>query len=260
MKDFEGARPPVEVEGPSTRDQPRPWTPPLERPARLALVVTEQLLRRIAFDEFPAGSHLPTEPNLAAEFKVSRTVIREAVRTLEDKGVISARQGRGTVVSDRTQWSPFDPLIISIRLETEPTTKLFRDLADVRLAVECQLARSAALTAEQSVVAELATVVDQQRQLTTTDPRYTDLDMRFHYLIAEASNNQIGRGIMLTLAPALRAMRRFTNEIPDARSHTIEWHGRILDRIRDGDPDGADSAMLRHLSWSRDQVPSLSLK
>ncbi len=234
------------------------WTPPATRPPRLASAVTEQLGRRIASGEFPAGSHLPTEPNLAAEFKVSRTVIREAVRALEEKGVLSARQGRGTVVSDRAQWSPFDPLVISMRLETEPTTKLFRDLSDVRLVVECQLARAAALAAEPVQLDRLATVITEQANLDIADPHYTDLDVEFHYLIAEASNNQIGRGIMLTLAPALRAMRRLTNAIPDARTHTQEWHGHILERVRAGDPDGAGAAMLTHLSWSREHFLSLT--
>ena len=247
-------------ESPDGTRSPRPaplWVPPADRPARLALAVTEQLLRRIAVGEFPAGSHLPTEPTLAGQFKVSRTVIREAVRSLEDKGVLSARQGIGTVVSDRAQWSPFDPLVISARLETEPTTKLFRDLADVRLAIECQLARSAAVAATPARLRELAQVVEEQRQLPISDPRYTDLDVQFHYLIAEASDNQIGRGIMLTLAPALRAMRRLTNAIPDATLHTNEWHGRIVDRIRAGDPEGASDAMQKHLSWSREHFLSL---
>jgi len=257
VKRVEGTSPSVPVEALTAPAQGPVWTPSVERPARLAPAVTEQLLRRIAFGEFPAGSHLPTESSLAAEFKVSRTVIRESVRALEDKGVIAARQGRGTVVSDRTQWSPFDPLIISVRLETETSTKLFRDLSDLRVAVECQLARSAALAASLSDLDKLATVVEQQARLTVADPRYTDLDVEFHYLVAEASNNQIGRGIMLALAPALRAMRRLTNEIPDARSHTNEWHGRILEHIRVGEPDGADSAMLEHLSWSRGHFLSL---
>ena len=57
---------------------------------------------------------------------------------------LSAQQGRGTVVSERDQWSPFDPSIISARLESESSTKLFRDLAEIRMAIECQLAESAA--------------------------------------------------------------------------------------------------------------------
>jgi DNA-binding FadR family transcriptional regulator len=233
------------------------WWPPADRPARLAPIVTEQLLRRIARGDFPAGSYMPTEPRLAAEFKVSRTVIREAVRALEEKGVLSAQQGRGTVVSDRSQWSPFDPLVISVRLETEPTTKLFRDLADIRLAVECQLSLSAAANATAAMLGEMTRVVEEQRQLPISEPRYTDLDLEFHQLIAEASGNQIGLGIMLTLAPALRAMRRLTNEIPDATAHTREWHGRVLDRIRARDSEGASAAMREHLAWSREHFLSL---
>ena len=161
------------------------------------------------------------------------------------------------MVSERGQWSPFDPLVISTRLETEPTTKLFRDLADVRLAIECQLARSAAVAAVPARLRDLTRVVEEQRKLPISDPRYTDLDVEFHYLVAEASDNEIGRGIMLTLAPALRAMRGLTNAIPDAALHTNEWHGRIVDRIQARDPEGASRAMYKHLSWSREHFLSL---
>jgi DNA-binding FadR family transcriptional regulator len=238
-------------------NQTATWMPPADRPARLAPVVTEQLLRRIARGDFSAGSYMLSELRLAAEFKVSRTVIRESVRALEQKGVLSAQQGRGTVVSDRSQWSAFDPLVISVRLDTEPTTELFRDLADIRLAVECQLSNSAAMNASAAMLGEMTRVVEEQRQIPISEPRYTDLDIEFHHLIAEASGNQIGQGIMLTLAPALRAMRRLTNEIPDATAHTREWHGRILDRIRARDPEGASAAMRKHLGWSREHFLSL---
>ena len=196
---------------------PSTWATPADRPARLGPAVTEQLLRRIAFGEFPPGAYLPTEPLLALQFKVSRTVIRESVRALEDKGVLSAQQGRGTVVSERDQWSPFDPSIISARLESESSTKLFRDLAEIRMAIECQLAESAALNAEPATLAELERVVDEQDRLTISDPHYTELDVQFHQLIAEASGNEIGRGIMTTLAPACW---RCGASLPDPR-----WHG-----------------------------------
>lgn len=233
------------------------WTPPNERPARLAPAVTEQLLRRIAFGEFPPGSNIPTEPNLALQFKVSRTVVRESVRALEEKRVLSARQGRGTVVSERDQWSPFDPLIISVRLESEPSTKLFRDLAEIRMALECQLAGAAALNATPDMLAAIEQVLDRQDQLDISVPEYTDLDIAFHQLVADASGNEIGRGIMATLGPALLAMRHLTNEIPDAKAHTTGLHRRVLACLVARDPQGASAAMAEHLSWSREHLLSL---
>jgi DNA-binding FadR family transcriptional regulator len=220
-------------------------------------MVSGQLLRRIAFGEFPPGSRLPIEPQLALQFKVSRTVIRESVRALEDKGVLIAQQGRGTVVSDRNQWSPFDPLIIGVRLETEPTTKLFSDLAEMRMTIECQLAEWAALNASAEARAELQRLVEEQAQLTVVDPVYTELDIQFHQRIAEASENEIGRGIMTSLSPAFQAMRRLTNEIPGATEHTHDLHRRILDCILAGDGPGAKKAMAQHLGWSREHFLSL---
>jgi GntR family galactonate operon transcriptional repressor len=246
----------------SSTEQPRMaprdiWNPPVDRPTRLATTVTEQILRRVAFGEFPPGSHLPTELELADQFKVSRTVIRESVRALEQKGVLSAKQGRGTVVFEQDQWSFFDPLVIAVRLETDTSTKLFTDLADIRMVIECQLAGAAARRAPDQLLEDIGSLVDEHATLTVSHPRYSELDVRFHDLIADASGNEIGRGIMTTLAPALRAMRVLTNAIPGCVEHTIEWHRRIHLCLLARDPEGASNAMTEHLRWSRDHLLSL---
>jgi DNA-binding FadR family transcriptional regulator len=225
-----------------------------DRPARLAVAVTEQLLSWIAQNDLPAGFHLPTEAALAQQFKVSRTVVREAMRALEERGVAVVQQGRGTVVADRKDWDPFDPLILSVRLDSESSTKLFADLAELRMAVECQLAESAARNANSEVWQTIEALLEKQTTLDISDVQYTDLDVAFHQKVAEASGNEIGVGFMSKLAPALRAMRRFTNQIPGAKDHTMEWHRRIFERIRAQDPSGAREAMATHLRWSMEHL------
>ena len=101
--------------------------------------------------------------------------------------------------------------------------------------------------------------VDEQDRLTISNPHYTELDVQFHQLIAEASGNEIGRGIMTTLAPALLAMRSLTNRIPGGMAHTHELHRRIFSCLIAKDQQGARAAMSEHLGWSREHLLSLKL-
>src|SRR5947207_11401845 len=82
------------------------------RPGRFASVVVEELARHIIGGGFPEGHLLPRLPDLCAEFGFSRTVIREGVKVLEERGLVRVEQGRGTTVQSRERWNLLDPLVI----------------------------------------------------------------------------------------------------------------------------------------------------
>ena len=90
--------------------------PRSRRPARLASVVLEELAHRIIGGTFPEGSILPTEPVLCEQFGFSRTVIREGLKQLEERGLVRVEQGRGTSVQPRSAWNLLDPTVIGIAL------------------------------------------------------------------------------------------------------------------------------------------------
>jgi DNA-binding FadR family transcriptional regulator len=82
------------------------------RPSRLANAVIERLLLRILDGEFQPGGDLPPEAALAQEFAVSRTILREALKALEEKRVLRIRHGRGTTVRPKNEWNILDPMVL----------------------------------------------------------------------------------------------------------------------------------------------------
>ena len=92
------------------------------RPARLASVVLEELAHQIIGGTLPEGSVLPTEPALCEQFGFSRTVIREGLKQLEERGLVRVEQGRGTTVQPRDSWNLLDPAVIRIALAYDQPT------------------------------------------------------------------------------------------------------------------------------------------
>src|ERR1039458_10519756 len=90
------------------------------------------------------GFSLPPEPELCQEFKVSRAVVRESVKLLEEKGLVVARQGQGTNVQPVDQWNLLDPLVLDAYIRNDRSLTIYDDLMEVRAALESQIARRAA--------------------------------------------------------------------------------------------------------------------
>ena len=102
------------------------------RPARLALAVIEALADQIVSGQLPAGSQLPPEPTLCEIFGVSRITVREAVKSLEEKGLVLARQGSGTTVTEQDGWTLLDPIVLAAVVRHDTQLTLLDQLVDVR--------------------------------------------------------------------------------------------------------------------------------
>src|SRR6186713_2843370 len=129
------------------------------RPARLGSVVLEDLAHPIISGTFAEGSVLPTEPVLCEQFGFSRTVIREGLKQLEERGLVRVEQGRGTTVQQRDSWNLLDPAVIRIALEYDQYDRemsLLDDLITVRRVLEAEMARVAATRLTEDDLAALA--------------------------------------------------------------------------------------------------------
>src|SRR3712207_1551334 len=104
----------------------------LNRPRTLTRAVTVELVSRIVRGVHPAGSSLPPEPVLAETFGVSRTVVREAMKLLEAKGLVQVRQGSGTVVNPSTTWDMLDELVLSSTIAENDGLSVLDDLVVTR--------------------------------------------------------------------------------------------------------------------------------
>lgn len=222
------------------------WT---RRPASLAAAVTAELVQRVVRGAYPPGITLPSEPVLCETFSVSRTVIREAVKVLQEKGLVRVRQGTGTTVSPQADWNMLDELVLGAAIADDESLAILDDLVVTRRLLESDMAQLAARTADPEVLDRLRALVDRMDELVGDTPAYEEQDRLFHDTIMQASGNRIARGVVrslerqaITAAGYLgksgRAMCRASNK----------GHRRIYECIAAQDATGAAKAMFAHIT------------
>jgi len=214
-------------------------------PARtLQSQVVDGLGIAIVGGEFPPEPTLPSDAALQERFGVSRTVLREALKALAAKNLITSRARIGTVVLPRREWSLFDPDVLSWHFETGPDVAFLRSLAEIRIGLELE---SVALAAERRSDVQLKQMFACVEGMADADDTaaFARSDLDFHRAVAEASGNPFMASITglvdLVLATA------FTISSPvedgDARDVTVGHHRRIAEAIDARDAEGARRAM-----------------
>jgi len=203
--------------------------------------VLEVLTRAIQTEEIKVGGFLPAERILAAQLGVSRVVVREAAKVLEQQGWVFIRHGVGIEVTN----NPALPVKKTIERILPEDRERLRQCAQSRLLIEPELAALAAVKASASLIKKLQAI---NKQLTNTEDIATavDLDLAFHEAISTTANNQV-LGLMLeSVASIGRLSRAVTIEKVGARKAAIQ-HQKILTAISSGSPASARSAMKAHL-------------
>lgn len=208
---------------------------------KLSERISRQLLETIVAGHYTPGDLLPPERDLAAIFKVSRVAVREALSSLAGKGILSVKQGRGTVVNPVSEWNTLDPEVLML-LHGD---RIFQELVEMRIIFEPDLA---ALAAERITPDELAELKDLS-DLPDSDSieQHVERDNAFHLLIAKATHNPVLLIVLTSISEILRESRRCTfmveGEMPKARS----WHHEIYAAIAAHDPEAARNAMTAHI-------------
>jgi DNA-binding FadR family transcriptional regulator len=175
------------------------------RPSRLANAVIERLLLRILDGEFQAEGDLPPEAALAQEFAVSRTILREALKALEEKRVLRIRHGRGTTVRPKADWNILDPMVLGVLLEYGATPSLPSDLDEVRTAMlelmaGLAAARSTAEQRERMGSALMAVRAAAPTEQSAGDPSaYRESAHHFASALAAAAGNEVARCVVETI-------------------------------------------------------------
>lgn len=193
---------------------------------------------------YAEGAKLPGDAELTVLFGVSRPVLRESVKTLVAKGLLTTKARVGTVVRERASWNMFDPDVLAWHLDAGIDKRFLRDLAEIRLAVE---PRAAALAADRRSEADLAVMraaVGRMRSEPGAGDGFAEADLALHLAVAIASGNPFMRSIGAVIEAALRAS--FVLSAPDdPREHdiTVAAHERIVETIADQDAEAAAAAM-----------------
>lgn len=206
--------------------------------------VVAELGGEIVAGIFPVGSTLPGDNELEERFHVSRTVLREAMKTLAAKGLVEARARIGTRVTDRKRWNLFDSDVLSWHFKYSSNEDLFRHLVDVRLALEPAAASMAALNAGAEDLAELYRLADEMAAARDST-EFVKADLQLHIAILGMSKNPFMWSVGSLIGAALN--RIFHRSSPASNPADIARnagnHRAIVDAIAAGDQNAAAAAM-----------------
>ena len=209
----------------------------------LSVKIADQLTEMISKRRFLPGDKLPNELELAEELQVSRTTLREALRILSTRGLVEARRGIGTFVTEsRSVHADYDVLKI------QNTNVTARELYEMRLMFEPQAAYYAALRASDE---ELETIFRygelDEEMIRRQDPLWDESEQKFHNSIASATHNQFITALLPIFNRAIHQGIMLANESPEVSEMTLHDHRILMQYLRDRNPEGAKTAMYLHI-------------
>ena len=224
------------------------------KPELLSQTVETAIEEAIRLGQLAEGEKLPSEKELCAQFGVSRTAMREALRMLSARGLLRIEKGRGTFVRQLSADSVVAPMELYLHMNSGGADHALH-VVGARQLIEPPIAAAAALhhTDEDAEklranLAELATAADDDEALSR-------LDMAFHLLIAEAAHNPMLPLFIRPIQMLMPAIKADVYEVvDDAHSAAVHWHTKIVDAILARDAAGAEAAMTQHLEVAREHV------
>jgi DNA-binding FadR family transcriptional regulator len=221
--------------------------------------VVDELGREIISGHYPVGMTLPGDFDLAQRFRVSRTVLREAMKTLAAKGLIVPRARIGTKVTPQNQWNLFDSDVLTWHFHKGVDQPFLQHLTEIRLAFEPFAASLAVENADDDDIRQLYDIADEMGNPAHTPATLAVADLKFHLAIAEASRNPFMRTVGSLIEAALVGIFKLSS--PEANENrTAEVaarHRLIVDAIAKRDKEAAAQAMRNVILEGRDRVSSV---
>ena len=242
------ATPPVRHRPSGARTAARPASRTPYRTAKVHDHIVRALAGMILGGQSAPGDSLPNEEDLALRFGVSRSSVREAVKTLSAKGLIETRQRVGARVRARADWRLLDPTVLSWHPDIRRDRGLVDSIVEARRIIEPAAAELAATRATPEDVAGIEEAfVRMARAMPEDLSGCSEADLALHRGVIEASHNLVLQGFVGTMEAALRASFLATNQWTEGHALSIEAHGSLVACIRARDPTGARAAMGRVL-------------
>jgi DNA-binding FadR family transcriptional regulator len=221
------------------------------RRGRLSEQVVAEIERMILEQYREPGTRLPKEAELADRFRVSRIVIREAMKILEERGAVEVRAGRGTMTAAPTPARVKDSLLRLFRDQPIPTLSEMELMLELRETLEETVASFAAVRATPENLAQMGAALDDMAADRSVEETI-EADLRFHMAIAKAAHN---RFFEMVLEPLTQV---FIQQIKLTDSYTvgIDLHRHIFEQVRKGDPVAARQAVRRLMRSTREHTKS----
>ncbi len=227
------------------------------RTARLYEQIVQQIEQSIVEGRLNPGDQLPTERELAQQFGVSRTAVREAVKTLTEKGLVESFSGRGTFVTAPKSQSSRRPLddFFEIGDLEDPAY-----LVELREIIEPEVTILAATRIEEQQLAMMRESVAVMDRSMANPEAYIEADLDFHLALAEAAGNPLILSLLDSIVGVLRSQRLGIFGVEGGPERGQLHHKRILEAIERRDPTAAHEAMRAHLEQiRRDSAASAAL-
>ena len=218
--------------------------------------IVEQIEQRILSGELRSGDRLPSERELGEQFHASRTAVREAMKTLAQKGLVDMRPGRGTIVIDGTSHAMRRSLGLMLRVGQPDGSQNL--LVEVREILEPEIAALAAARATGEHIAAMREAVHLMDHNLTNANAFIAADNDFHRALAKGTQNILILSLLDSIVDLLSEQRKliFSKEGGPERGQV--HHKRLLDAIEQRDPEAARQAMRAHLQQVREDADSKS--
>jgi DNA-binding FadR family transcriptional regulator len=211
----------------------------------------------IVAGRYAVGASIPPEPLLGEELGVSRTVVREAVKSLVARGLVSTGPKVGTRVLSSEHWNWFDPDVVAWQAKAGLTREFLRDLQDLRRVVEPAAVRMAAERATARDIAEIEAAYQGMRHAVEEGGDYVMHDLRFHQGLLRACGNRM----IVQMSKAIGALLRTSFEISTSRKDgprsSLPMHRAVLDAVIARQPAKAERAILVLIDSAREDIETV---
>jgi DNA-binding FadR family transcriptional regulator len=206
--------------------------------------VINEIGSAIVSGRYPIGSVLPNDAEMIDKFDVSRTVLREALKTLESKGLLEARPKVGTKVAPRNRWNYFDPMLLEWLFHAGPDEQLVRSVTSVRQALEPHAAAEFAKSHTADQIRLMRYWLHQMEISINSPLNFALADFEIHLIIADGSKNQFTRSMMplVEFSHATVYQVAIAN-MTDVNPAQIAPHATLIEAIETGSADSAMAAM-----------------
>jgi DNA-binding FadR family transcriptional regulator len=208
----------------------------------------------IVAGSYVVGASLPPEPVLCNELGVSRTVVREAVKSLIAKGLVTTGPKVGTRVQPSDAWNWFDPDVITWQSKAGLTPEFLRDLQDLRRVVEPAAVRLAAEHATAQDIAEIEQAYEGMRSAVQDGGDYVTYDLRFHQGLLKACRNRMLVQMSKALSALLRTSFELSTSRKDGTRKSLPLHREVLDAVIARNPARAERAIQVLIDGAHDDI------
>jgi GntR family transcriptional regulator, transcriptional repressor for pyruvate dehydrogenase complex len=222
------------------------------RKTKLYEKVAQQIRDLIRDGLLKPGDKLPPERELAETFQVSRSSLRDAIRSLEVMGLVEPRQGEGTIVLDLDASALVNPLSSMLQHKRE----LIGELLDMRRIIEPPLAARAAVHATGEEIAFMEQILERQKEKVERGELAVEEDTEFHYALASAAKNSVVLKVVDVFMDLLRESRERSLQVEGRLQKSFLGHKRILSAVRRHEAAAAEVAMRRHI----EEIEAIVLK